>query len=316
MRLHFDLIDMRLFVNIAETNSLTRGAERSHMSLPSASTRIKNFEDHLGTKLLFRANQGVTLTPPGQAFLHHARLILQQIEHLRSDLQEYVQGLRGHVRIWANTTSISEYLPAVLPAFLAQNSDVSIDLRERLSHDIVLAVIEGKTDIGIVAGNVRTEGLEVIPYHRDRLVLATAHDHPLATCSEVSFEDTLDFDHVGLSEASAIHTFLNQAASAVHRPLKTRIQVGSFEAVCRMVDAGVGIGILPDSAARRYAKTMNISIVSLADEWAARNLQICVRSLSLLPAFARSLIQLLVDDARSSGAEFEAKEFIQQSNGL
>lgn len=296
MRLHLDLVDMRLFVNIAATNSLTRGAERSHMSLPSASTRIKNLEENIGTKLLHRANQGVTLTPPGQALLHHARLVLQQLEHLRGDLQEYVQGVKGHVRIFANTTAISEYLPAVLPAFLASNPDVSIDLREKLSHDIVLAVTEGKTDIGIVAGNVRTEGLEVIPYHKDRLVLVTALNHSLADRKEVYFEDTLDFDHVGLSEASAIHAFLQQAASTAHRPLKTRIQVGNFESICRMVEAGAGIGVLPESAARRYMKTTTISIVPLSDEWAARNLQICVRSLSLLPRFARQLIEILSAD--------------------
>ncbi|MFC7517842.1 LysR family transcriptional regulator [Herbaspirillum sp. GCM10030257] len=299
MRLHFDLIDMRLFVNIAETNSLTRGAERSHMSLPSASTRIKNFEDHLGTKLLHRANQGVTLTPPGQAFLHHSRLILQQIEHLRRDLQEYVEGLRGHVRIWANTTAMSEHLPQVLSAFLAKNPDVSIDLRERLSHDIVLAVSEGKADIGIVAGNVRTEGLEVIPYHKDHLVLAVPAGHPLADRTNVFMEDTIEFDHVGLSEASAIHTFLNQAVSAVHRTLKIRIQVGSFEAICRMAEAGVGIGVLPGSVAKRCSKTSNFVTVPLADPWAERQLQICVRSFSLLPAFGRDLIQMLVTDTGS-----------------
>ena len=131
MAIHFDLVDIRLFVNIADANSLTRGAERSHLSLPSASTRIKNLEDSLGTKLLYRTSQGVTLTPPGQAFLHHARLVLQQLEHLRADLQEYVQGVKGHLRIFANTTAITEFLPAVLPAFLAEYPDVSVDLKER-----------------------------------------------------------------------------------------------------------------------------------------------------------------------------------------
>jgi DNA-binding transcriptional LysR family regulator len=291
--MHFDLVDLRLFVNISEENSLTRGAERSHMSLPAASTRIKNLEDSIGVKLLHRTGQGVTLTPPGQALLHHARLVMQQLEQLRGDMQEYAHGIKGHLRIFANTTAITEFLPNILPAFLAQHPDISIDLRERLSHDIVRAVAEGKTDIGIVAGNVRTEGLEVLPYRRDRLVLATALGHPLAQRDAVRFDETLEFDYVGLPEASAIHTFLMHAAADSGKTLKIRIQVGNFEALCRMIEADAGIGILPESATRRYVKTMAIRIIVLEDEWAVRNLQICVRSLQLLPLFARHLVELL-----------------------
>ncbi|TFW09592.1 LysR family transcriptional regulator [Oxalobacteraceae bacterium OM1] len=293
MNMQFDLTDIRLFVNIAEENSLTRGAERSHLSLPAASTRIKNLEENVGTKLLLRTSQGVTLTVPGQAFLHHARLVLQQLEYLRSELQDYAKGMKGRVRVFANTTAITEFLPQLLPDFLAAHPDVSVDLRERLSHDIVRAVSEGKADIGIVAGNVRTEGLEVLPYREDRLVLATSQEHPLARAGTVWFEETLDYEHVGLHETSAIHAFVTNAAETAAKPLKIRIQVGNFEAVCRMVEAGVGIGILPESAARRHAQTMAIRIVQLEDEWALRKLQICVRSMRLLPHFARELVELL-----------------------
>jgi len=297
MAIHFDLTDLRLFVHIAEENSLTRGAERSHMSLPAASTRIKNLEDSVGSKLLVRTSQGVTLTPPGQAFLHHARLVLQQLEYLRSELQEYAQGMKGHVRVFANTTAITEFLPAILSAFLASHPDVSVDLRERLSPDIVRAVSEGKTDIGIVAGNVRTEGLEVLPYHEDRLVLVTAMHHPLANTAIIDFVKTLEFDPVGLHESSAIHAFVKQAAGALNSTLKTRIQAGNFEAVCRMVEANAGIGVLPETSARRHARTMAIHIVQLTDEWALRKLQICMRSRRLLPQFARELVDLLEADA-------------------
>ncbi|RJF95103.1 LysR substrate-binding domain-containing protein [Noviherbaspirillum saxi] len=297
MSIHFDLTDLRLFVYIAEENSLTRGAERSHMSLSAASTRIKNLEDSVGAKLLVRASQGVSLTPPGQALLHHARLVLQQLEYLRSELQEYAQGTKGHVRVFANTTAITEFLPAILSAFLASHPDVSVDLRERLSHDIVRAVSEGKTDIGIVAGNVRTEGLEVLPYHEDRLVLVTAMNHPLARIERIDFEKTLEFDHVGLHESSAIHAFVKHAAGALDKHVKTRIQAGNFEAVCRMVEANAGIGVLPETSARRHAKTMAIHIVQLTDEWALRKLHICMRSRQLLPPFARELVDLLVADA-------------------
>src|SRR3990172_5857823 len=158
----FEVTEIRLFVNIAETNSLTGGAERSHMSLPAASTRIKHIEDRLGTKLLYRSSHGVTISPAGQAFLHHGRLMLSQLENLRCDLQEYARGVKGHVRINANTTSITEFLPAILKRYLVTHPDINIDLRERLSHEIVHAVNHGSTDIGIIAGNVHTGSLEIL----------------------------------------------------------------------------------------------------------------------------------------------------------
>ena len=166
------------------------------------------------------------------------------------------------------------------------------------------AVTDGAADVGIIAGNVRTEGLEVVPYREDRLILVCARKHALGAASRSSFEETLDFDHVCLPEASAIYSFLLEAAERAHRRLKLRIQVGNFEAMCRLVEANVGIGILPESAARRQAKTSDIHLVHLTDKWALRDLKICVRSLELLPSFARDLVGLIVDDAqRREGAE-------------
>lgn len=297
MAIHFDLVDLRLFVYIAEENSLTRAAARAHMSLPAASTRIRNLEDSIGTRLINREPHGITLRPPGQAFLHHARQVLAQLENLRGDLQEYAQGVKGHVRIFANTTAITEFLPETLRRFLVTHPDVNVDLREQLSHDIVRAVSEGTADIGIVAGDVRTEGLHVVPYRKDRLVLATALSHPLAQATEITFADTLDYDYIALHEGSAIHSFLNLAAGALRKNLKIRIQVSSFEAVCRMIEANVGIGILPESAARRHARTEPLCLIRLTDAWAERNLIICVRELQSLPVFARELVEMLRSDA-------------------
>lgn len=298
MSLHLDLADMRLFVNIAESSSLTRGAERSSISLPAASLRIKNIEDSIGAKLLYRASTGVTLTPPGDALLHHARIVLQQIERLKSDLQGYADGVKGHLRIAANTTAITEMLPAALSRFLATHPDVDIELRERLSGDIVKAVSEGMTDIGIVAGNVLTERLDVLPYRQDRLVIAVGAAHPLARHSTIDYRDTLDYDFVGLPEESAIHGFSVQAARVLNLPLRLRIHVGNFEAMCRMVEMGVGIGMLPELPARRYEKQMQIRILALNDEWSVRNLKICTRNLEALPGFARELITQLSHEAR------------------
>lgn len=300
MSVHFDLVDLRLMVRVAEANSLTKGAEASFISLPAASTRIKNLEESIGAKLLNRHSQGVTLTPPGQAFVHRARLVLGQIEHLRGDLQEYASGIKGHLRVYANTTALSEFLPEVLKRYLATHPDVNIDLQEKLSNEIVRAVMDGKTDIGIVAGSVRTENLQTLPYRSDSLVLVVPQQHPVAELPSMPLIDALEFDHVGLHEASALHAFLHRECEQLNKPLKVRIQVGSFESACRMIEAGVGVGVLPESAARRHARSMAIRLVPLSDAWALRSMQICVRSLTELPHFARDLIDLLSEDARQA----------------
>jgi len=300
--LHFDLTDLRLMVKVAEANSVTGGAEASHLSTPAASTRIKNLEESIGTKLLVRTPQGVTLTPPGQAFVHHARLVLSQLERLRGDLQEYAQGIKGHLRVWASATAMGEFLPPVMQTYLRDHPDVNVDLRERLSFDIVRAVGEGQIDIGLVSGFERTEALQVIPYRRDRLVLAVPTGHPLTRAPQVAFADTLALDHIGLAEGSALRAFLQRICDELHRTLQLRIEVGSFEAACRMVAAGVGVGVVPESAARRHALAMPIAIVPLQDAWSLREMHVCVRELAALPSFAQDLVALLIADAERESA--------------
>lgn len=301
MNLHFDLVDLRLMLRVAEANSLTRGAEASHLSLSAASTRIKNLEDAIGAKLLYRTSQGVTLTQAGQALVYHARLVVGQLQQLSGDLQEYAKGIRGHVRMLANTTAM-EYLPPVLRAYLQAHPDVNIELEQRLSHLTVRSLLEGSADLGIVAGEVRTESLEVIPWRQNRLVLVVPPGHPLGESGAVDFEESLAYQHIGLGGDSAISSFLRQVCDSLNRRMSLRVQVGDFESACRMIEAGVGIGVVPGSAAHRHRQRMDIRILELNDPWALRSQLICVRRLEALPAFARELVDALVADARQAQA--------------
>lgn len=306
MASHFDLTDLQLIVNIGDASSLTRGAEKSHLSLPAASNRVKNLEEHFGTRLFHRNSQGVTLTPSGESFLRHARKVLQQIAQLRGDIHEYSRGIKGQVRMVANTTAMTEFMPAVLSRYLSTHPDVTVNLHERLSYLVVKSVADGAADIGIVAGQPAADGIQYLPYRSDRLTLITDPNHPLADKEEVAFAETLSYEYVGLSEWSAIHAFLIQAADNLGHPFRFRIEVGSFDTVCRMIEAGVGIGIVPEQAARRYATNMNIRLVRLSDAWAERRLHVCVRELAALPAFARDLVELLQQDVPENERQVSA----------
>lgn len=295
--MHFDFVDLSLMTALADTKNLARAASQCHLSAPAASNRVKNLEEGLGFRLLYRTSQGMTLTPAGESFVHHARAVLEQTERLAADMQDFGEGIKGHVRVWANTTAISEFLPATLSQFLREHQDVNIELREVPSGEIVKGVAEAATDIGIVAGNVDGGRLEMLSYRDDRLVLVTAPEHLLARRESVDFAETLDDDFIGLPSSSAIHSFITIAADALGRRIKMRIQVGNFEAACRMIAAGVGIGIVPESVAIRHGKTMTIRTIRLKDLWAERKLKICVRSYKDLPLFSRELVDMLTAEA-------------------
>jgi DNA-binding transcriptional LysR family regulator len=292
--LRYDLIDLRLFINVVEAGNLTRGAERSSLSLAAASMRMKNLEEALGTQLLVRGAQGVTPTLAGEALLAHAVKLYQQIERLHGDLQVFSQGLKGRIRIFANTTAITEILPAALGQFLVDHPQIDIDLEERLSPEIARAVADGLVDIGILAGSVQTDRLDVMPYQRDTLVLATWKGHRLAGRGTIDFSEALGEKFVSLHRGSAIHGFLDDILSAAGATSNVRIRVSAFEALCRMVEARVGIGVIPASVARRLAASHEIAIVALSDDWARRELKICVQDRATLPVFARELVDYLL----------------------
>ena len=289
----FDLIDLRLFCEVVETGAITRGAERSALALSAASTRIRGMEAALGAPLLVRSRQGVAPTPAGLTLLKHARTILAQSARLREDLGAYAGGLSGEVRLLANTNALTEFLPEALSSFLADHPHVSVDLEERLSDEIVGLVAEGVADIGIVAGTVDVGALATYPFRSDRFVVVTAADHPLARRQQVRFAEVLDFDFVGLDRASSLQRFLTAKASREGRPLRLRVQLRSFDAVCRLVEAGVGVGVVPQTTARRAAKTMSLAVIDLPDDWALRELKIVVRAEDELRPYARELVDNL-----------------------
>jgi len=289
--MRIDLTDLSLFRHVVEAGSITRGAERANLALAAASTRIHNMEDALGAPLLIRARQGVTPTQAGRTLLQHARTILAQAERLREDLGAYAGGLGGQIRVLSNTNALTEFLPETLSAFLAAHPHVSIDLEERLSDEIVGLVAEGAADVGIVAGTVDVGRLTTYPFRSDRFILVVANEHVLATRSEVEFSEVLDHDFIGLDRASALQRFLANKAARLGRPLKLRVQLRSFDAVCRLVERNVGVGIVPETTVRWAAKSMAIKAVALTDIWALRELTICIRDFKSLPPYAQQLVE-------------------------
>ncbi len=292
--MQFDFRDLEHFIAVAETGSIARAAERSHTVASAVSKRLSDLESSFGTALLVRGAKGVELTPAGHAFLARARGILHQAQQLDDELRRHASGARGHVRVFANITAIVEFLPAALASFLEKFPDIHIHLEEHVSTAVAAGVADNLADFGILGSMAAIDGLTLTPFRSDELVAIFKPDHPLAKSAGIAFADIVQLPLVGLHADSSLHHLLARGAADEGKPLNVRIRVTSFDAVCAMVAAGLGISVIPRAAAAPYAAQLRLLAVPLTDPWAQRQLLICTRSNAALPGAAQRLLDHLI----------------------
>jgi DNA-binding transcriptional LysR family regulator len=291
--MRFDLVDLQLFVAVSEERSITGGATRANLALASASARIKGLEQALGVALLRRGRRGVELTAAGESLLDHSRLILHNVEAMRGDLAAYASGVRASVHLLANTSVLSEHLPKALAAFLRDHPDINVDIEERESADIAAAVASGAADLGFAAEHALPDHIERFAFCEDRLMLVTARRGELAGRRGIDFTEVAGRDFVGLTNSTALQIHIARHAARLGLRLRFRARLRDFDAICQMAAAEVGIAVVPESAARRCAQTMPISLIRIRDPWANRKLAICARSFKTLPRPAKQLVEYL-----------------------
>lgn len=291
--MRYNLTSLELFIATAEERNLTRAAARCHLASSAVSKRISELEEQVGAPLLVRYARGVGLTPAGQAMLHHARQVLQSMQRMENELSEYATGIKGHVRIHAVTSALGQFLPEDLAAFLNHYPLIRLDIEERVGAAIIRAVADGHADIGVFASQTSSQGLQTLPYKTDRLILAVSATHPLAQARSASFKQALDHEFVGPHLDSSLHTLLEGEAKRLARTIAQRTRVSSFDCMCRMVAANLGIAILPEAIALSYKSFLPIKVVALDEEWAARSLLIGIRDFASLSYSARALVDQL-----------------------
>lgn len=293
--MRFDLTDLRLFLAVVDAGSITHGASDAGLSLPAASERLRDMEAAGEVMLLERGRRGVTTTEAGEALAHHARTILHQMAEMRGEIGRYAKGLRATVRILANTAAITEILPERLAPWMAANPQVDLELRERQSPEIARSVAAGFAELGILSSAVETNGLELRPFTTDRLVVVASRDHPLSERPQLRFVDLLDHHFITLV-GGALQEHIDAQAARLGAKLKVRVALRSFDGICRMAGEGVGIGLVPETAARRCKRVTQINVLPLQDEWATRRLSICIRREEKLTPLARSLLHHLAKE--------------------
>ena len=291
--MRFDLVDLQLFIAVADARSITQGALRAHLALASASARIKGLEAALGVTLLKRGRRGVELTAAGESLLDHARIVMHHVDAMRGDLAAFASGAKASVHLLANTSGLSEHLPKALAAFLREHPDINVDIEERESTDIAAAIVAGAADLGFAAEHALPEHVERFLFSEDRLTLVAARRSAFAGRRQIDFGEVTACDFVGLTNSTALQSHIAKHAASLGARLRFRARLRDFDAICQMVAAGVGIAVVPEAAAKRCARSMPIMMIKIRDPWANRRLAICARSFKTLPRPAKQLVEFL-----------------------
>ena len=273
----FDFVSVQLAVSCAQTGSLTAAARAANLVLPAASRRLRELETALGSALFERHSRGLVPTPAGKVFLRHGLGILQQMEGLVSELADLRQGVVRHIRLCASTAAINQFLPPLLASYSSAKPEQRVDVEEQVSERVVLALREGRADVGAFVEGPECDDLLVRDFRKDELVLLLPRKHVLCGRGPIAFADTLEEQWISLNAGAAMLQTQLQAAAAARRNFKLRMQVRSFDAVAHMVASGLGIAALPKGVALPLTRTLNVAWRPLSDTWAKRQLKIAVR---------------------------------------
>lgn len=268
-----DMTALRLLIAVADCGSISAGASRCHLSVAAASKRISDLEARVGTALLLRHRRGVEPSPAGDIFIAHARRMAALAGVMEEDLRDCAHGVQDRVRIVANSAAILQFLPEDLHGFMQGNPRVRIELEEHTSRSAVEMLQTDRADIGVFDDGYAPGNLHAHAYREDTLVCVMHPRHSLARRKgALPFAQTLAHDHAGLYRGTAILTQMERAAAQAGRALRLRIQVTSFDAVCRMAESGIGVGIVPQRVAQPYAALGRLHLAPLRDAWSKRRL--------------------------------------------
>jgi DNA-binding transcriptional LysR family regulator len=289
-----DIQTLRLFISIFDLKNLTRAAHRHNIAPSAVTKRIRDLERHYGVELFERKSRGVAPTYAGEEMARHVRDLFSRLDHIKGTMSEFSLGARGQVRVHANASVLLEALISSIVTFTRAHPLIRIDLQELMSWAIVRDVVEGRADVGLVAGSVEIPpDLTVTPYREDRLIALLPSNHVLADRKSVAFEELLDFDHVGISVTSALSVQLADEAGRLNRTIRHAYRTATYDVARMMVAQGGGIAILPSSLVLPYARTLKLHAVPLSDAWTKREMRICYREEAVLTVATRLFIKHL-----------------------
>jgi len=197
----------------------------------------------------------------------------EDLQALLREVQTEGNEVRGTVRLYANMSAVIGFLPERLRAFMAAYPQIEVSLQENDTRDVIRACLDDRADVGIGVDVPVPSGLEAWPFATDPLQVVLPAGHALARRKALTFAQVLELPLIGVHQGGALDRALHERAAALHRHFAPTVSVSSFDAVCRMVEAGLGIAVIPKSAAAAYAGNPRFVRRPLDEPWADRQLR-------------------------------------------
>lgn len=299
--IRFDLSDLRIFVNVVQSGSITGGAERSHRAVASISNRIKEMESEMGTPLLIRDRTGVTPTEAGRRLLGHSYRLLSEAQRMNDDLSEYRKRERGFIKLACNSLALQELIGPPVSQFLKKHPRIHLSIEEMVNNQIPGAIDDGTADIGVMALPMDAKELETVPLLVDRYVIIVPSAWPVARGRRAHFAEFLQYEFVGPGRGTWMHMQLQQHAIQSGQSFDSHVQVRNFTMTCALVSDGLGVAIVPALVALRLKSQMRFTVIELEDDWARLPLVVCMRKRSELLEHHATLIDILVGCCSAAG---------------
>ncbi|MEU6605781.1 LysR family transcriptional regulator [Streptomyces shenzhenensis] len=267
--MRYDLEDLRLFLHIVTEGSITAGAHRMHLSLPSASARVRSLEHHAGVPLLIRGRRGVRPTPAGTTLARHARDVLAQTARLESAVASYTRSPTAPLTLLAGGSAMHRLVPQALVSFLRAHPDVDVTVSESRTPETVRMLGDGEADLGVVLDDeARDCGLRMEPLGDDSLVVIGQAGGITAGRASLAYSEVAEHPLVGLDAGSSLRRWIEKHLGP-HAPVaRHRTTVADLGVLVALAAAGVGLAVVPRRAIDPH---QSLAVCELADPWARRH---------------------------------------------
>ncbi|WP_016823196.1 LysR family transcriptional regulator [Streptomyces viridosporus] len=267
--MRYDLDDLRLFLHIVTEGSITAGAHRMHLSLPSASARVRSLEHHAGVTLLIRGRRGVRPTPAGTTLARHARDVLDRTARLESAVASYTRSPTAPLTLLGGGSAMHRLVPQALISFLRAHPDIDVTVSESRTPRTLRMLADGEADLGVVLDDdARDCGLHTEPLGDDSLVVIGQTGGVLTGRTALTYSEVAEHPLVGLDAGSSLRRWIEKHLGPHAPVVRHRTTVADLSVLVSLAAAGVGLAVVPRRAIDPHQP---LDVCELQDPWARRH---------------------------------------------
>jgi LysR family transcriptional regulator, carnitine catabolism transcriptional activator len=251
MASHLSLRQLRAFLAVAQESSMTRAAEKLHLTPSALSMLVRGMEDDLGVRLFDRTTRRLVLTEAGVQFLPTVEQVFSQLEAGIAALQNNQQIKAGRLHVAASPLLASALFPQVIASFRLLNPQIKVSLMDAPVASLPELVRRGEVDLAVCTASSDMSDLLATPVYTDKLMLVCPRAHRLAQFREVEWQDLLDERLILMRHGSGLRVLVDKAFSKWHKSIQPAYEVSQVATALGLVSEGEGVSVLPSYAISR-----------------------------------------------------------------